>query len=578
MRSRSGSRLPRSRRAARLALLALFVAAATGALAAQTAAYDVVIRGGRVLDGMGNPAVFADLAIRDGRIVALGRIPGAGAREIDARGLWVAPGFVDMMDQSGGVLARNGLAENKVRQGVTTAIGGEGGLPVEAERADEYFAGLESSGISLNFGSYYSATQARVAVMGSVAGGATPEQISAMQGHLDVAMRAGAWGMTTALIYPPSSFQGTAELIELARVPAYYGGLYASHIRDEGRGLVGAVEEAIAIGEAAGLPVEIFHLKAAFPPGWGLLMNEAVAAIERARARGVDVAADLYPYTAGGTGLEATVPSWVFAEGIGKARELLADPEVRVRLERELETGSEGWWNIVEAAGGWQGVVLVNARNPENARFENRSIADIAAELGRDPADVAWDLVLEGSGRVMAIYHMMSERDIRAALEQPWTSIGSDAGAALEPGRVDLLGLPHPRSYGTFPRVLARYVREMGVLTLEDAIRKMTSWPATRMRLIDRGAIREGMWADLVLFDYERIADTATWEDPVAFPIGIEAVLVNGVPVVEEGRHTGERPGHVLYGPGRWLAAEGLPPFQERAGLGEPGERGRSER
>ncbi|HVS64046.1 MAG TPA: D-aminoacylase [Thermoanaerobaculia bacterium] len=553
------ARSPKAMRA--LFCWSLLLAVVGAAAQAQSPAYDVVIRGGRVLDGMGNPAVFTDLAIREGRIVALGRISGEAREEIDARGLWVAPGFIDMMDQSGSVLPRNGLAENKVRQGVTTAIGGEGGLPVPAEGAAEYFAELESSGISLNFGSYYSATQARVAVMGAVAGEATAEQIRSMQGHLDVAMRAGAMGMTTALIYPPSSFQGTAELVELARVPARYGAIYASHIRDEGRGLVAAVEEAIAVGEGAGLPVEIFHLKAAFQPGWGLLMEEAAVAIERARARGVDVAADVYPYTAGGTGLEATVPSWVFAEGVAKARELLADPEVRVRLKRELETGSEGWWNIVEAAGGWQNVVLVNARNPESSRFENRSIADIASELGRDPADVAWDLVLDGAGRVMAIYHMMSERDIRTALEQPWTSIGSDAGAALEPGKVDLLGLPHPRSYGTFPRVIARYVREMGVLTLEEAVRKMTSWPATRMRLIDRGAIREGVWADLVLFDFERIADMATWEDPVEFPVGIERVLVNGVTVVAGGRHTGERPGHVLYGPGRRLAEEGVPPF-----------------
>jgi N-acyl-D-amino-acid deacylase len=538
--------------------------------------YDMVIRGARVLDGMGNPAVFADLAIRDGRIAALGVIPGRGREEVAAHGLWLAPGFIDMMDQSGSVLPRNGLAENKLHQGVTTAIGGEGGLPVPAEGAADYFASLESRGISINFGSYFSATQARLAVFGAGAGAASPEQIARMQELLDLAMRAGAMGMSTALIYPPSSFQDTAELIELARVPAYYGALYASHVRDEGRGLVGAVEEAIAVGERAGLPVEVFHLKAAYRPGWGLLMHEAVAAIERARARGVDVAADLYPYTAGGTGLEATVPSWVFDDGWEVARERLADPAVRERLKGELVTGVDGWWNIVEASGGWENVVLVNARNPDNARFENRTLAEIAAELGKHPADAAWDLVLEGSGRVMAIYHMMSERDIRTALRQPWTSIGSDAGAALEPGRVDLLGLPHPRSYGTFPRVIARYVREMGVLTLEEAVRKMTSWPATRMRLIDRGAIREGMWADLVLFDFERIADAATWERPVEPPVGIHRVLVNGVTVIEEGRHTGARPGHVLYGPGRWLAEEGYPPFaatapREAAGAGEAG-------
>ncbi|HVS12676.1 MAG TPA: amidohydrolase family protein [Thermoanaerobaculia bacterium] len=568
-----------ARRTLRLASTLLGLALALGGSAVPAAepepTYDVVIRGARVLDGMGNPAVFADLAIRDGRIAALGVIPGRGRQEVAAAGLWLAPGFIDMMDQSGGVLPRNGLAENKVRQGVTTAIGGEGGLPVPAEDAADYFAGLEASGISLNFGSYYSAAQARVAVVGAGDGAASDDQIARMQELLDVALRAGAMGMTTALIYPPSSFQGTPELIELARVPAHYGALYASHIRDEGRGLVGAVEEAIAIGERAGLPVEVFHLKSAYRPGWGLLMHEAVAAVERARARGVDVAADLYPYTAGGTGLEATVPSWVFADGWEVARQRLADAAVRERLKGELVTGVEGWWNIVEASGGWENVVLVNARNPENARFERRSIAEIASELGKDPADAAWDLVLEGDGRVMAIYHMMSERDIRTALAQPWTSIGSDAGAALVAGEVDLLGLPHPRSYGTFPRVIARYVREMGVLTLEEAVRKMTSWPATRLRLIDRGAIREGMWADLVLFDFERIEDRATWEDPVAFPEGIRAVWVNGVAVVEDGRHTGARPGHVIYGPGRWLAEEGRPPFAATAPAAESGGRSR---
>ncbi len=245
------------------------------------------------------------------------------------------------------------------------------------------------------------------------------------------------------------------------------------------------------------------------------------------------------------------MPSWVFDSGIEVAVERLADETVRVRLKRELETGSPGWWNLVEASGGWENVVVVNTRNPKNARFEGKSVAQIAEEWGKEPADAAWDLVLEGDGRVMAIYHMMSERDIRTALRYTWTSIGSDAGAALDPVKTDGLGLPHPRSYGTFPRILARYVREMGVLTLEEAIRKMTSWPATRMGLMDRGLIRTGMWADVVVFDFESIQDRATWDEPAAFPEGIDYVLVNGELVIDHDRHTGLRPGHVLYGRGR---------------------------
>lgn len=512
--------------------------------------YDVVIRGGRVLDGAGNPWVAADVAIRDGKFVAIGKIRGQGRLELDATGKYVSPGWIDMMDQSGGVLLDNGLAENKLRMGVTTAIGGEGGTPVPASLVGQYFDDMETKGISLNFGTYFSATQARRAVLGFDARAPTPDELNRMKAIVDTAMRAGVMGMTTALIYPPSSYHTTDELVELAKVVSRYGGMYASHIRGEGKELVTAVQEAIEIGERGGVAVEIFHLKAAYQPGWGTLMKAAGVAVEQARARGVDVAANLYPYTAGGTGLEATVPSWVFEGGSDSVRARLSNPQVRERLKQELVSGSPGWWNIVEAAGGWDGVVLVNARNAENARFEGMSISEVAQELGKDPADAAWDLVLAGEGRVMAIYHMMSERDIRTALEYPWTSIGSDAGASRQPGTVDLLGLPHPRSYGTFPRIIARYVREMGVLTLEEAIRKMTSWPALRMRLTDRGVIREGMWADVVVFDFEAIQDQATWDDPVEYPVGIDYVLVNGEVVVDHGRHTGARPGHVLRGPG----------------------------
>ena len=426
-------------------------------IAAQTGDYDIVIRNGRVLDGGGNPWILADVAIKDGRFVRIGKVEGKGKREIDARGRYVSPGWIDVMDQSGSVLRQNGLAENKLMMGVTSAIGGEGGTPVPAEKIPEYFAGLEKSGISINFGTYFSETQARVAVIGQESRAPTPEELARMKAIMETAMKAGVIGMTTALIYPPSSYAKTEELIEMAKVAGQYGGIYASHIRGEGKELVQSVEEAIMIGEKGGLPVEVFHLKAAHQPGWGTLMRAAGEKIEQ----------------------------------------------------------------------------------------------QIAKELNKEPADAAFDLVMQGKGRVYAIYHMMSEQDIVTALKFLWTSIGSDAGAALKPGTVDGLGLAHPRSYGNHPRLIARYVREQGVLTLPEAIRKMTSWPATRMRIASRGLIKEGLWADVVIFDYDKIQDRATYDQPLLSPVGIDYVLVNGQVVIEQGKHTGARPGKVIYGPGQ---------------------------
>ncbi len=525
---------------------------------AQTPAplYDVVIRGGRVLDGCGNPWIRADVAIRDGHFVKIGAVEGRGRLELDAHDRYISPGWIDSMDQSGDVLPVNGLAENKVREGVTTALGGEGGTPVPAEKIPQYFADLEKKGISINFGSYFSETQARVAVLGYSAREPNPDELTRMRAIMETAMRGGALGMTTALIYPPSSYATTAELIQVAEGAAKYGGIYASHIRGEGREVVQSVDEAIQIGERAGLPVEIFHLKAAFRPGWGTLMNEVGQHIDQARQRGVDVAADLYVYTAGGTGLEATIPSWAHEGGRKALLERLASPAVRARLKQEIKTGSPGWWNIVEAAGGWEGIVLANARNPENARFVGKNLAEIGKEWGKDPADAAFDLVAQGTGRVMAIYYMMSEQDIETALRFPWTSIGSDAGAAAQFGAADATGLPHPRAYGNFPRVISRYVCERKTLTLEDAIRKMTSWPATRFRLDHRGSIKEGLWADVVVFDLDHLRDRATYSEPMLPPEGIDYVLVNGEVVVDHGKHTGAKPGKVLYGPGASFSPE----------------------
>ena len=530
--------------------LALLGGRAAGQGTASDTLYDVVIRNGRVLDGEGNPWILADVAIKDGRFAKIGTIVAHGRREIDARGKYVSPGWIDMMDQSGSVLRRNGLAENKLQEGVTTAIGGEGGTPVPAGQVAEFFNTLERQGISINFGSYFSETQARTKVLGMSARKPNAGELEQMRAIMDTAMRGGAMGMTTALIYPPSSYSTTDELVEVAKAAAKYGGTYASHIRGEGKGVVESVNEAIAIGERAGMPVEVFHLKVAHKPGWGILMDSVRVAVEAARTRGVDVAADLYVYTAGGTGLEATIPSWAAEGGTDSLKARLANAETRARLKREITTGSPGWWNIIEAAGGWDGIVLVNARNPDNAKYEQKTIAQIARETGKDPADAAWDIVAQGRGRVMAIYHMMGEADIETALRFPWTSIGSDAGAVAQLGVPDETGLPHPRSFGNFPRVIARYVKERHVLTLPEAIRKMTGWPATRMKLANRGTIQVGNWADVTIFDYDALQDRATYEKPMEFPTGIEWVLVNGVVTIDHGKHTGAKAGRALRGPG----------------------------
>jgi N-acyl-D-aspartate/D-glutamate deacylase len=522
------------------------------ATAADHPSYDVVIRNGRVLDGAGNPWIHADVAISNGHFVKIGHILGRGKREIDATDDYVSPGWIDMMDQSGEVLLKNGQADNKLREGVTTAIAGEGGTPVSADQIPAYFSQLARQGISLNFGSYFSETQARVAVLGYANRKPTSAELDRMKTIMATAMRNGAMGMTTALIYPPSSFADTEELIAMARVTGEYGGIYASHMRDEGKGVLQAVDELIQIADQGHLPAEIFHLKVAYQPGWGTLMPQIGQCVAEARARGIEVAGDLYVYTAGGTGLEATIPSWAHEGGDDALKKRLHDPATRARLKQEQNTGSPGWWNIIEAAGGWDGIVLMNAANPANAKYNGKKMTEVASEMGTDPADAAFDLVEQAQpqSRVMAVYHMMGEQDIKTALEFPWTSIGSDAGSSEIAGGDDALGLAHPRSYGNFPRVIAHYVRDEHVLTLPEAIRKMTSWPAERMRLNGRGVIREGDWADVTIFNYDKLQDRSTYAQPDQYPTGIDYVLVNGQVVIDQGKHTGAKPGMVLYGPG----------------------------
>lgn len=519
---------------------------------AQTAEpYDIVIRNGRVLDGSGNPWILADVAIKDGKFVKVGRVIGQGKREIDARGKYVSPGWIDMLDASGNVLMRNPVADSKLMMGVTTGIGGEGGTPVTAEKLSEYFTGLEKNGISMNFGTYYGATQARVAVIGQDARDPTPEELSKMKSLVETAMKAGALGISTALIYPPASYSKTEQLIELAKVAGQYGGVYSSHVRGEGKELVESINEAIKIGEKGGLPVEIYHLKAAYQPGWGTLMRQAGETIEKARARGLDVAADMYLYTAGGTSLSAVIPAWASEGGNEKLFERLKDPATRARLKNEIKTESPGWWNIVEASGGWDKVIVVSIANAENKRFENKSVAQIAKEWNKDPADAAFDLVLESGNRSGALYFLMSESDIETAIKFPWVSFGSDASASPQAIDPNTVGNGHPRGYGNFPRVIAEYVRKKKIISLPEAIRKMTSWPATRLRLASRGLIKEGMWADAVIFDYDKIQDNSTYEYPFRPPSGIDQVLVNGQVVIENGKHTGAKPGMVIYGQGR---------------------------
>ena len=510
--------------------------------------YDILIRNGKVLDGAGNPWVKADVAIKDGRIVRIGKLTGTAKREIDATGRYVSPGFIDMMDQSGETLLVSGAAENKLLEGVTSAIAGEGGTPVPADQIRAYFDKLEKQGIAINFGSYYATYQAREKVMGDRAGTPTPEQMAVMSKEVDTAMHAGAFGISTALIYSPITFQSTDDLIALAKVASKCNAIYATHMRDEGPKLIPAIDEAVRIGEEGGVKVEIFHLKAGYRPGWGKLMPEALATVNAARARGVDIAADMYVYSAGGTGIDITVPTWVWKDGEAKAIERLKDPAIRTRLKAEVAAGPQpDWTNMVQAAGGWDNVVLGNAQSAQYDKYNGMSFAKIGAALGKDPADAAWDILIAGlPHRAMALYFMIGEEDIRSALRQPWVSIGSDAGSSVKLGQIDGLGLPHPRAYGNFTRVIAEYVQKEHVLTLEDAVRKMTSWPAQRMGLTDRGLVREGMRADVLVFDLDKVKDVATYQQPMLPSTGIEEVIVNGIITIDQGRPTGARAGQVL--------------------------------
>jgi N-acyl-D-amino-acid deacylase len=523
------------------------------------AVHDVLIRGGMIVDGTGSPWFRGDVAIRGDRIVAVGLLPGAIARDtIDATGLVVAPGFIDMLGHSEHTLLADGRAISKITQGITSEITGEvtSVVPVNEntlrelapefrERVrwtdlDGYFRVLEASRPAINLGTYVTAGSVRRYAMGDVDRAPTAAELDTMRAHVAEAMRQGAMGLSTGLIYAPASYASTDELVELTREAARYGGGYASHIRSEGDRLVEAVEEAIEIGERAGTWVQIHHIKASGQRNWGK-MPAAVAAIERARARGLDVSADQYPYPASGTGLSAIVPRWAHAGGRDSLVHRLGNPEDRARLRDELTR--EGVL-IGASAGGPQGVMIGGVTVDSLRQYEGLRLDEIARRRDQHVVDALLDLLHADGARTTAIYFSMSEEDIEYAMRQPWVSVGIDAGSRAPD--VPSSGNPHPRAYGSFPRILGHYVRDRQVITLEDAIRKFTALPAARMGLDERGVLKAGAYADVTIFDAAKVSDRATFVEPVQTSVGIEHVLVNGVPVLRDGTPTDARPGRAL--------------------------------
>jgi dihydroorotase/N-acyl-D-amino-acid deacylase len=535
--------------------------------AAQT--FDVVIRNGHIIDGTGSPWYSGDIGIINGRIAQIGVLPDAQAKQvIDARGEVVAPGFIDMLGQSELSILVNPHLPSKIFQGITTEITGEGGsiAPmnkklIAADRGgfahyqvtpdwltfDQYFARLEKQGMGINLASYVGATQVRRMVLGDVNRAPSAEELEQMKALLREAMEQGAVGVSTALQYAPAPYAKTEELIALAKEAAKYGGIYATHMRSEGDGIDEALDEAFRIGREAKIPVEIWHLKAAGKPNWNR-MPEIVARIDAARASGVDVTADTYAYPAWFNSFSAFIPPWAHDGGEMKMVERLKDPEMRARIRKEMMTADSSWDNEWQEIPGPEAILVSVVQNPKLLPLQGKTIKQIAEERGKDAIDTIMDLLIEDPGMSVAVF-AMSEKDIALALQQPWVSVDNDSQGTSPDG---LLGKehPHPRAYGTFPRILRKYVREEKLLTLQDAIRKFSALPAQRMRLTDRGVLKQGLWADIVVFDPEKIRDVATFENPNQLSVGMDYVLVNGVPVIADGKMTEALPGKVLRGQG----------------------------
>ena len=534
--------------------------------AAAAVPYDILITNGRIIDGTGSPWYAGDLAIRDGKVAAIGHLAGAAAkRTFDARQMVVAPGFIDMLGQSEVTILVNPHLPSKIFQGITTEVTGEGGSVaplndaiIKADRVSwehygvkptwrtyrEYFARLRKQGIGTNVADYVGATQIRRMVIGDDNRDPTAAELERMKALVREAMRDGAIGLSTSLQYAPAPYAKTEELIALAAEAAKAGGTYASHIRDEGNGIAAALDEAFRIGREARIPVEIWHLKAAGKSNWGR-MPEIVGRIAQARREGIDVAADTYAYTAAFNTFSAFIPPWAHDGGDKKMIERLKDPAVRERIRKELLTPASDWNNEWQQVTGPEGFMISAVQNPKLLPLQGKTIAEIAKLWNKDPIDTAMDIVIQDEGFTMVGLSIMDEPDVALALQQPWVGVCNDSQGTAPDG---VLGRehPHPRAYGTFPRILRKYVREEHKLTLEDAIRKFTSLPAQRMRFADRGVLKTGLWADVVVFDPETIRDLATFDKPNQLSEGMRFVLVNGIPVIEEGKPTNALPGKVI--------------------------------
>ena len=551
-----------------LALLFVF-ASALRPIAQTPAAFDLVITNGHIIDGTGSPWYSGDVGIRDGKIAAIGNLTAAPRkRTIDAAGKVVAPGFIDMLGQSELSILVEPRLPSKIFQGITTEITGEGGsiaplndAIIETDRAGydhykitpdwrtfrQYFARLEKQGMGINLASYVGATQVRRMVLGDNNLQPSPEQLEQMRALVRDAMKDGAVGVSTALMYAPAPYAKTEELIALAAEGGKFGGIYSTHMRNESDSVLEAIDEALRIGREAHVPVEIWHIKVAGKNNWGR-MPEVVAKINGARAAGADVTADTYAYTAWFNDFSAFVPAWAHDGGTAKLVERLKDPATRERIRKDMLTPSKSWDNEWQEIPGPEAIMIGVVQNPKMLPLQGKRLSEIAKLWNKDPIDALFDFLIEDPYAGVAVFGM-SQPDVTLALQQPWVAIDNDSGGTSPEG---LLGQehPHPRAYGTFPRILRKYVREDKALTLEDAIRKFSALPAQRLRLADRGVLKAGMWADVVVFDPATVRDVATFDNPNQLSEGMDYVLVNGVPVIDHGKMTGALPGKVLRGAG----------------------------
>ena len=538
------------------------------ACAAQPRQHDIVVRHGTVYDGTGAPGVVEDVAIDGDRIAAVGAIGDArGKQDIDATGLAVSPGFIDMLNHSETAFMADGRAQSGIRQGVTLAVFGESSMgPLSDQmRADmqrrqgdikyditwstlgQGLDALVKHGVSTNVASFVSASTIRAKEVGLDNRPPTPEELERMRDDVRVAMREGAMGMTTALIYTPAVFSKTDELVALAKVASESGGMYIAHIRSEGDRLLEAIDETIDIAKQANIRAEIYHLKAAGQDNLDK-MTQAIAKIDEARKAGTAITADMYTYTAGSTGLDASMPPWVQEGGYDAWAARLRDPKIRDRVRREMTTPGGTWENLLLAAGG-DGTLLVGFKNEALRGYTGKTLTEVAKLRGKSIQDTAMDLVAEDGSRVQVVYFLMSEDNIKRQIQQPWVSFGSDASFMSAEG-VFLKTSTHPRAYGNFARLLGKYVRDEHVIPLAEAIRRLTSLPADNLRIAERGRLKTGQFADVVVFDPNTIADRATYEKPHQYSVGVRHVWVNGTQVLKDGEHTGATPGRVVRGPG----------------------------